>query len=193
MRSDGSVESSPEPGELQQRQKRRGYIVEMVMGAFLVLVFVAMALQSLQWPREAAVFPRLISGLGILFTVLYMGQQWIRHRRRTVQSQAQAKVLDIPWAKVTADAAYVRRTALIAVASMLVFWAGIVLVGFHVAAPLYLYSQLVLLGGLRHWQALLSAAIILAVVVLVYGRLVGTTWNDPLLWDWARSLWEARS
>lgn len=154
---------------------------EMVIGSVLIAVFGYMFYHSLRWEEEAALFPRLIALVGIVFTTAYLVQQaW---RRQRGEGGKTGRILDIGWTKVGAGSSDIKQIAVGSVASAGAFWIGIVLVGFHVAAPIYLYSQLVIFGKMKRWIAALGAGAILAVIVLVYDQLGGTTWNDPVLWS----------
>ena len=98
------------------------------------------------------------------------------------------RFLDLPCAKVTGDSGSVKRAAFGIIAWAMAFWLGIVLVGFHVAAPLYLYCQLVIYGEVKKWIAALGAMVCLLIIIFVYDRLAETTWNDPLLFDLVKDL-----
>lgn len=161
------------------------FTIEMVIGLVLVGVFCFMFIHSLPWPEQAALFPRMISIGGALFTLAYMGQQIYARSRGIFGSDT--RILDIPWARVE-DKSASRNIAFGVTASAVLFWIGIWLVGFHVAAPVYLFSQLMIYGKTKAWQAALGALFLLVVIVGVYDKLAGTTWNDPLLWDFLRRL-----
>lgn len=180
------LRTSGAEGAGAERASGYPYRVEMGICAVLMAVFAFMFIHAGQWPLETALFPRLISIFGFAATLTYLIQLIAESRGKKLA--ATRRILDVPWAKVTGDAAAIKRTALGVVASVALFWVGIVLVGFHVAAPLYLFSQLKVYGKTRTWTAALGAAAIFLVIVLVYDELAGTTWNDPLLWDWVGPL-----
>jgi hypothetical protein len=156
-------------------------IVEIVLCLFLLVVFVLMYRESYEWTIQAGLFPRVVAGLGIFSVTAYMIQ--IFSQRFRGRDGGGGRILDIAWAKVDGDAREIKRTAIGVIAWALAFWAGIWLVGFHIAAPAYLYSQLVIYGEVRKWVAAVAAAACLAILILVYDRLADTTWNDPLLFD----------
>jgi hypothetical protein len=135
------------------------FVVEVSLCIFLVILFSWMFAHSYEWEIEAGLFPRLISSIGVLSALAYLGQLgW----RKTKGGAGQAgRILDIPWSKVQGDSWAVKKTAIGVIAWALAFWFGIVLVGFHVAAPLYLYSQLVIYGNLKKWIAALGAGVCL--------------------------------
>jgi hypothetical protein len=156
-------------------------VMEALLCLLLIVIFAVMYAETYEWEIEAALFPRVIAGLGVFSAAAYLVQilwQWVLGR-----SSAGGRVLDIAWARVDGDARAIKRTAVGVIAWALAFWAGIWLLGFHIAAPVYLYSQLVIYGEVRKWIAVLAAGGCLAVIVLVYDRLAETTWNDPLLFD----------
>lgn len=162
------------------------FLSEMIIGVILVVVFCLMFFQTREWPEQAALFPRLISIVGIVSTTAYLFQQIVKQSRH--ESIAANRILDVPWAKVTGDAAQIKRTAIGVIVSMAAFWLGIALIGFHASALIYLFSQLIIYGKMKAWLAALGAVIVVSGVVLIYDELAGTTWNDPILWDLARKL-----
>lgn len=155
------------------------FVVEVGVCVFLTAVFTWMFLRTYDWTIEAGLFPRLISGIGIISVLAYFAQiTWQNVTRRGAPDQ---RILDISWTEVSGDS--VKKTAVGVIAWALAFWLGVVLVGFHVAAPLYLFSQLVIYGGIKKWIAALAAVVCLMLIIFVYDELAGTTWNDPLLLD----------
>ena len=159
---------------------------EIGLCVFLLVVFGLMFISSYDWEIEAALFPRLISGLGLGSVLAYVAQLiWRNFKGQGGRSQ---RILDIPWAKVTGDSRSVKRAAFGIIAWAMAFWLGIVLVGFHVAAPLYLYCQMVIYGEVKKWIAALGAVVCLLIIIFVYDRLAETTWNDPLLFDLVKEL-----
>jgi len=162
------------------------HLVETGICVTLVVMFCVMFFHSYEWEIEAGLFPRLISGFGVVSTLAYLAQ--LIWRNRMGESKSQRRILDIPWAKVSGDSSEVKRAATGIVVWALAFWLGVVLVGFHVAAPVYLYSQLVLYGKIKPWAAALGAGACLLFIILVYDRLAGTTWNDPVLFDLVKVL-----
>ena len=158
------------------------FVVEVSLCIFLIMVFGWMFAYSYEWEIEAGLFPRLVSSIGVVSVLAYLAQlSWQKVKGRDGPA---GRILDIPWAKVEGDAQAVKKTAICVIAWALAFWAGIVLVGFHIAAPLYLYSQLVIYGNLKKWIAALGAGVCLLLIIFVYDRLAETTWNDPWLFDW---------
>ncbi|MDH3241636.1 MAG: hypothetical protein OEO83_13330 [Alphaproteobacteria bacterium] len=156
-------------------------VVEALLCLSLIVIFALMYAETYEWEIEAGLFPRVIAGLGVLSAAAYLIQ--IVWQRVSGRGGAGGRILDIAWAKVDGDAREIKRTALGVIAWALAFWAGIWLLGFHIAAPVYLYGQLVIYGAVRKWIAALAAGGCLAVIILVYDRLAETTWNDPLLFD----------
>ena len=160
--------------------------VEFSICVFLIVVFCLMFAHSYDWEIEAGLFPRLISGFGVVSMLAYLVQ--IAWRNRKGKDGPAGRILDIPWAKVAGDSRSVRRTAIGVIAWALAFWLGIWVLGFHIAAPIYLCSQMVIYGGVKKWIAALGGAMCLLIIILVYDRLAETTWNDPLLFDFAKGL-----
>ena len=159
---------------------------EVGLCVFLIAVFTLMFVSSYDWEIEAGLFPRVISGLGLASVLAYLAQLiWRNLKGHGGPSQ---RILDIPWARVTGDSRSVKKAAFGIIAWAMAFWLGIVLVGFHVAAPLYLYAQMVIYGEVKKWIAALGAAVCLLIIIFVYDRLAETTWNDPLLFDLVKGL-----
>lgn len=156
-------------------------IGEIILCLFLMTVFALMFDQSYDWEIEAGLFPRVISAFGVLAVLAYLIQ--IVWHRLSGADRAGQRILDIPWAKVDGDPRAIKKTALGVISWALAFWVGIWVVGFHIAAPAYLYFQLVIYGEVKKWVAGLAAGGCLLIIILVYDRLAETTWNDPLLFD----------
>lgn len=161
------------------------YVVEAAICVALIGVFGFMFLHALDWSVEANLFPRIVSGFGIFSVLLYLVQLTFRRMRNRAMDER--RILDIPWAKVEGDQTRLKKYACGIVAWALAFWVAVALVGFHVAAPAYLFSQLIIYGEARVWVAALGAGICLLLIDLVYDRLAGTTWNDPILFDLVRA------
>jgi hypothetical protein len=162
------------------------YLVESTICVALIGVFVFMFVHSLEWTLEAGLFPRIVSGFGVASVLIYLCQlTWYRIRNSAAGTR---RILDIPWTKVGGDQTKLKKQAFGIIACALGFWLGVVLVGFHVAAPAYLFSQLIIYGEVRVWIAALGAGVCLLLIDLVYDRLAGTTWNDPVLFDLVKAL-----
>jgi hypothetical protein len=177
---------SPQDTSPAPKRFDTGVLVEISICVFLIVVFLWMYAHSYEWEIEAALFPRMISGLGIVSVLAYLAQ--IIWRNRKGHDGRGRRILDIPWAKVAGDARSVQRKAIGVIAWSLGFWIGIWLVGFHIAAPVYLYSQMVIYGGVRKWVSALAAGVCLATIIGVYDRLAETTWNDPVLFDFVKGV-----
>ena len=158
----------------RQKHINSAFVVEIAICVGLILVFTLMFVQSYEWELEAALFPRMISGIGVVSVLAYLGElAW--HNLKGHDGRAR-RILDIPWAKVTGEAASTKKTAVGVIAWALAFWFGIVLVGFHIAAPIYLFYQMVIYGKVKKWIAALGGGVCLLFIILVYDRLAGTTW-----------------
>jgi hypothetical protein len=161
-------------------------VVEIAICVLLIAIFCLMFVHTYEWEIEAGLFPRLISGLGMVSVLAYIAELvWKSIKGHDGPAQ---RILDIPWATVAGDARSVQMTAIGVIAWVLAFWIGIALVGFQIAAPLYLYSQLVVYGNIKKWIAALGAGVCLLLIIVVYDRLAETTWNDPWLFDFVRAI-----
>lgn len=175
------VEGHTLPGRMRLRSP---FVGEAVIGSLIIAAFGFMLYHTYEWKEEAALFPRLISIVGISSTIAYLVQQGLIRKRG--EPAKGGRILDIAWTRVESAPEYVKRAAWGSIASAVAFWLGVVLVGFHVAAPIYLYSQLVIFGKVKRWVAASGGAAIFAMIILVYDQLAGTTWNDPLLWRFVK-------
>jgi TctA family transporter len=157
------------------------------MGGTLVAMafFVMMLLGSRGWPLDAALFPRLIAISGIAAALGFAVQRFFREWR-VERHQPEARILDIPWASF--EATHGRWGGMIIVGSVIAFWVGVWLVGFHIAAPAYVLSQVLILGKVRWWWAVLGAVCTWAMIIGIYDQLAHTTWNDPVLWEWVKGM-----
>ena len=169
-----------------RRFKNSVFLSEMTIGAVLIVVFGLMYIQTRAWPEQAALFPRLISIVGIVSTIAYLLQQFLLQLKD--EEVIADRILDVPWAKVSGDAAEIKRTAIGVTAAMVAFWLGIALIGFHASVLIYMFSQLVIYGQMKIWAATLGSISVLGGIVLVYDEMADTTWNDPILWDLALKL-----
>jgi hypothetical protein len=158
-------DTSPAPKRLDT-----ALAVEIGICVFLIVVFSWMFSHSYEWDIEAGLFPRLISGFGVASVLAYLAQ--ITWQNLKGHAGRAGRILDIPWAKVSGDSGSVKRTAVGVIAWVLGFWLGIWFLGFHIAAPVYLYSQMVIYGNVSKWIAALAE----------------TTWNDPLFFDLVKEL-----
>jgi len=166
----------------------KAFKVELAICLCLAAVFGWMFYRSYEWDIEAALFPRLISSFGIVSILAYVSQITLQNLKG--QDLKGGRILDIPWAKIGGDAWAVKRTATGVICSVLAFWLSIWVFGFHIAAPVYLYSQMVIYGGVRKWISAFSGVVCLLVIILVYDQLAETTWNDPLFFDFVKFLFQ---
>jgi hypothetical protein len=107
-------------------------VVEALLCLFLISIFVLMYVETYEWQIEAGLFPRVIAGLGVISATAYLAQ--IVWQRVTGRGGAGGRILDIAWAKVDGDARAIKRTAVGVIVWALTFWAGIWLLGFHIAS-----------------------------------------------------------
>jgi hypothetical protein len=154
-------------------------LVEFFVLLLLLGVFVFMWIESADWPLGAALFPRLAAVLGVLAIIAFATQ--LLWRLRCSATFVEGRILDLPWSTGDTDARTVKQRAYVIVASIGGLWLGVWLVGFHVAIPVYLFSQLVLLGNCRWWSATLVALAALGIIIGVYDELLQVSWNQPAI------------
>jgi hypothetical protein len=165
---------------------KTAFKIEIGICFFLFTVFCWMFIHSHEWELEAALFPQMISGLGVLSVLAYLVQISWQHQKGS--NQKRGRILDIPWANISDNSQSIKKNAIGIIFWAVSFWLGIWLLGFHIAAPLYLYFQMVLYGGVKKWVAALGGILCLIIIVLVYDELAETTWNDPILIDFVKTL-----
>ena len=168
------------------RQWSRVIIAELMLLLLAFAIFVYMWIVSMEWELGAALFPRIAASLGMVAILAY-GIQRVGELRHSARAQA-GQILDLQWSTGDVEPAVLRRRAILIVASVIGLWVGIWLVGFHIAVPIYLFSQLKLFGDNRWWSAALVALVGLALIVGVYDELLRVSWHEPLLGDWWKSL-----
>jgi len=154
-------------------------LVEFFVLLLLLGIFVFMWIESADWPLGAALFPRVAAALGALAIIAFATQ--LAWRLRNSETVVEGRILDLQWSTGDTDARTLKKRALIIMASIGALWLGVWLLGFHVAIPLYLFSQLVLLGNCRWWSATLVALAALGIIVGVYDELLQVSWNQPAI------------
>jgi hypothetical protein len=153
--------------------------VEFVVLLLLLGIFIFMWVESAHWPLGAALFPRVAAVLGALAIIAFAIQ--LVWRLRSSATVVEGRILDLQWSTGDTDARTLKKRAFVIVASIGGLWLGVWLLGFHVAIPVYLFSQLVLLGNCRWWSATLVALAGLAIIIGVYDKLLQVSWNQPAI------------
>ena len=141
-------------------------------------LFVYFIVAARQWPLSAALLPRMVSGVGLVFLTCYL----IQRIRQTMQKIDEGgRILDIGFRDSDLSRKEISQRILRVGGSMAALLAGVWLIGFHITIPLYLLVYCTVFGGMRWWHALMVAAGFEVFIVGVYDFLVHVIWNEPLL------------
>jgi len=98
------------------------------------------------------------------------------------------RVLDIGWSDYGVEQVDTKSRAIAFIATTGGLWVGIWLIGFHIAVPTYLITVLMVYGKVPWYWGVLAAAISYGLIIGVYDTLLHTAWNDPILFDFVKSL-----
>lgn len=163
---------------MMKRVTREG-VFEGVFVALVAGLFILLLVESLSWPLGAALLPRIVGIIGLPLLTIH-----IYNRVRSVDAAGgRAAILDTGFTQADIPRRLSQRRALRFLLSTVALFAGVWLVGFHVALPLYIFGYLVRYAEVRWWVALVWAAGFEAVLLGLYDRVINTSWNDPLLFQ----------
>jgi hypothetical protein len=145
----------------------------LVFNTFLAVVFAGAIIETFKWREEVAVFPRIAACVGLVMVASQLVID-LRNRRRAHQVVSASTA-----AEDDADAAVVigRRGALWLFAGLMC----VVLLGVPVGMPLFVVL-LCRYGFDEGWLLSIGVAATDAfLLVVVFGRVFGAVWGDPLL------------
>jgi TctA family transporter len=191
------------PARIDTKVLRREVIIELV-GESVLLAFVALffglivaeatGLVGGGWPLGAALTPCIAIAIGTPF-LLYRTHHVFRIALSldNVPRLLQTNIMDVGFRIGEDPEGERRRFARITIA-IGVLYAGIWLVGFHLAVPLWVFGYLYFFSdtGLRSSMAM--GVLFLAMIVGLYDFVMGTPWNEPIFpWaqNWIRALFMA--
>ena len=147
-------------------------VLMLLVGGFFLYLFV----ESLQWPLGSALMPWIAVGIGAPF--------WL-YRLMVLFFQAKdspKQIMDIGFR--TAGDPTGERKRFFRICSFIVgLYLAIWLFGFHIALPGAMLIYLRVYGEVSWWWSLGVALMFLALIVGVYDRLLGATWNEPVVLD----------
>jgi uncharacterized transporter YbjL len=175
-----SAHAPAEAGVENSRRPRPEALADVVVTVLLLALFAWAFLQAGQWSFRAALFPRLVTGAGVVLTALLLGQAVLRLRRPGAPPAADDPDPD--------DVEYVFRTAgprrwASALGWVAGFFVLLHVVGVYVTAPVFslLYLRF---AGRRTWIFSAIYAIVIAVVLYVVFELaLGVPTPSGLLVD----------
>lgn len=136
-------------------------VADVVVTVLLLVLFAWAFIEAGEWSFRAALFPRLVTGAGVVLTALHLVQAVLRLRRPTPSPEAGDADPD--------DVEYVFRTAgprrwASALGWVAAFFVLLYLGGLYVTAPVFslLYLRF---AGKRTWVFSATYAIVIAVVL----------------------------
>lgn len=151
-------------------------IGEAVLLASVTAFFGYMLYDSMSWPSDAALLPRMALGLGApflafrWFKVLWGGQEG-----------PLSQIIDTGF-RSSGDAREDRKRFL-QVSGLIVFLIlGIWLVGVEIAIPLGVVIYLYFFAGVGLFKSLLVGVGLLAGIIGLYDEVINAPWPDSLLW-----------
>jgi hypothetical protein len=127
------------------------------------------------WPIGGGLLPTIAAGVGLLLLLVHVAT------RLRPSAGPRREILDIGFGSEDVGARERRLRSARMLGSMLLLFAGIWLVGFHVALPAYVSGYLLFFGHVRWWWAATAALFFEALLLGLYDRYLHTAWNTPLL------------
>lgn len=151
---------------------------DVLVGMILFLVFVVGYLQAQDWPFRAALFPQLLSALGLVFAVLKLvgfGTDLVRGRRTRISGgdedggsveSDQSDILDYAFGKAT------RRSWLAALGWSFGFFSMLWLLGVFITVPVYSFAYLRISGNAGWISSAIYALTAGGVVFVAFGYIL---------------------
>ena len=156
-----------------------GEVILLLMATGLM---VAMVVGSFQWKPGSSLLPRIAGSAGLVFVVLRV-IALAQGRLAKSGSVAQAgRIMDIGFTGVEDTKLALRRFAQSA-GAILVLVFGILIFGFEIALPTWVFGYMLLFSGQRWYWAVVTGGAFEIVIRLVYDRIFATVWNDPWLFQ----------
>ncbi len=143
-------------------------VLLLLVGGFFIYLFI----ESLQWPLGSALMPWITVGIGIPFWLYRLMVLFVRAK------DAPGQIMDIGFRTAgdpTGERARFFRICFFIVGLYLAIW----LFGFHIALPVCMLFYLRVYGEVSWWWSCGVALMFLALIMGVYGRLLGATWHEP--------------
>ncbi len=169
--TDNAQAGENSPARLQVPLELLGEIVLLLMvGGFFIYLFI----ESLQWSLGSALMPWITVGIGAPFWLYRILVLLVRAK------DAPSQIMDIGFrtgGDPTGERTRFFRICFFIVGLYLAIW----LFGFHIALPACMLFYLRVYGEISWWWAFGVALLFLALIMGVYGRLLGATWNEPLV------------
>ena len=149
-------------------------------GAFIALLMIALAYtlwQTYSWSDEAARLPRVIALSGLALGTFYV----LRHLVRP--SRGESRIMDIGRTKTGDSNRVMMGRTVKALGSTVGLVAGIWLIGFQIALPLYVLLYLLVFGRTKWWIGVGWAVVFLVLIYGFFDLIIHIPWIDPVLED----------
>ena len=169
--------ASPEPAPMPTMIER---LRPTPSGAFIALLMIALAYtlwQTYSWSDEAARLPRVIALSGLVLGTFYV----LRHLVRP--SRGESRIMDIGRTKTGDSNSVMMIRTVKALGSTVALVAGIWLIGFQIALPLYVLLYLLVFGRVKWWIGVGWAVVFLVLIYGFFDLIIHIPWIDPVLGD----------
>lgn len=158
-------------------------IGEWTLLGIATCLMLTMLVQSFGWNAASALMPRIAASAGLFF----VGVRVVAILRGNARKKG-GRIMDIGFT-ATDDAKTTIKRFTQSAGSLLILVFGILLLGWHVALPLWMLAYFLLFSGQRWYWGVLAAIAFEAAIILIYDRTFSTIWNEP----WIVHLWEPLS
>lgn len=143
---------------------------------FCAALFGFMLWESQRWSFGVALLPRIASAFGVVVLIAYAIDRF-----RPRPSGSRVQIMDLGFDEGDLERRVVLTRTLRFVLTTMALFVGIWMVGFHVAVPIYVFTYLMIYGGVRWWVALLCAAFFEAFMVVAYDIVIRQAWPEPVI------------
>jgi hypothetical protein len=152
-------------------------VLEIMLIGMCAALFSYMLVESFRVHPDVGRLPRIASGVGWLTLALYTA-----HRAWTWgHARGAGQIMDIGFDEEGLERRTVVGRTLRVVLSTAAFFVAILVFGFHISVPVYVFAYLFVWGKLRWYWALLAAVLFEAYIVAAYDTAIRAHWPDPLI------------
>lgn len=157
-------------------RSRTERLLEGILITFCAVLFIFMLNESQRWSFGVALLPRIASAAGLIILVAYTIDRF-RPRGRGPSAQ----IMDLGFDEGGLDRATVISRTLRFVLTTGALFAGVWLIGFHVAVPIYVVAYLIVYGRMSWWGAALCALGFELFMVIMYDVVIRQAWPEPVI------------
>jgi hypothetical protein len=151
--------------------------LEIVLITLCGALFSYMLAESFRVHPDVGRLPRIASAFGLVMLLLYTGHRIWTWGHRTRRGQ----ILDLGFDEAGLDRRTIVTRTLRVVVSTAALFAGVLVFGFHVTVPVYVFAYLVLWGRVPWYWALAAALAFEAYIVLAYDTAIRAHWPEPIV------------